>query len=273
MGKQITTSSTESNTRKIEVIDNKIIYTLKCDSSKDYMSYDETLYKILCMDRLKPFRDEGRLRIKVRTNGIDQNFYLYDLAIACYEGKINADNFLHDMQEFLCYKNRYDLTTDHIDGHTNNNTRLNLSLMPNINNLTKSGMVARVQAPALLVCCYSDGVYRVHYERRGIMSKTLLGDINFKLNQRNSPLILGQPEMTICQNYICNDADSFVACLQSIVESSISHIGLIVAPPLRVKGKWAAAKKKSYLDDVSIAITLQEELALQSKAQFQTWRS
>lgn len=272
MGKHMTTSSTESNTRKIEVVDNKIIYTLKCDGSKDYMSYDETLYKILCMDRLKPFHDEGRLRIKVRNNGVDQNFYLYDLAIACYEGKICADNFLNDMQEFLCYKSRYDLTTDHIDGHTNNNTRLNLSLMPNIANLTKSGLVARVQAPALLVCCYADGVYRVHYERRRIKSKTLLGDLNFMLNQQNLPMLPGLPEMTISRNYICNDADGFVSCLQSIVESGISHNGLIVAPPLRVKGKWVAAKKKSYLDDVSTAITAQEKLALQAKTQFQIWK-
>lgn len=272
MGKHMTTNSTESNTRKIEIVDNKIIYTLKCDGSKDYMTYDETLYKILCMDRLKPFHDEGRLRIKVRNNGIDQNFYLYDLAIACYEGKICIDTFLQDMQEFLSYKNRYGLTVDHIDGHTNNNTKLNLSLMSNILNLTKSGLIARVQAPALLVCCYADGVYRVHYEHRRIKSKILLGDLNFILNKNNLPMLTGLPELTISQNYICKDAEGFVSCLQDIVNNSISYIGLIITPPLRVKGKWIAAKKKSYLDDVSVAITAQEQLSLQSKAQFQIWK-
>ena len=38
------TSSYESNTRKIEVTDNKIIYTLKLDGVQDYLTYNEILF-------------------------------------------------------------------------------------------------------------------------------------------------------------------------------------------------------------------------------------
>ena len=109
------TSSYESNTRKIEVTDNKIIYTLKLDGVQDYLTYNETLLKILCMDRLKPFRDGERLRIKVRRNGSDQNMYLYDLAIACYQGMVKVETFLEDMQRYFKLKRRMKLSVDHAD--------------------------------------------------------------------------------------------------------------------------------------------------------------
>ena len=58
------TSSQESNTRKIEIVDGKIIYTLKLDGVQDYLTYNQTLYEILCLDRLRPFRDEWPIEDK-----------------------------------------------------------------------------------------------------------------------------------------------------------------------------------------------------------------
>lgn len=253
------TSSYESNTRKIEVTDNKIIYTLKLDGVQDYLTYNETLLKILCMDRLKPFRDGERLRIKVRRNGSDQNMYLYDLAIACYQGMVKVETFLEDMQRYFKLKRRMKLSVDHADNQVRNNTKFNLSLMRE--NQAKADIVARIVMPALLVPAYVDGVYRVHFERRSIDMSEMIGECNMLLHKKGLPLIVGNPKIDVCVDYQCNTSADFVACLKYIADASISYMGIPKVPALRNgPGKWVGAKRNCWLDDIHTSMQAQEEL-------------
>ncbi len=261
------TSSHESNTRKIEIIDNKIIYTLKLDGVQDYLTYDETLLKVLCMDRLKPFRDGGRLRIKVHRNGSDQNMYLYDLAIACYKGMVKTETFLEDMQRYFAHKDRYKLSVDHADNQVRNNTKFNLSLMSE--NQAKGDITARIARPALLIPAYVDGVYRVHFERRGVDMSEIIGECNVLLHKKGLPLIVGNPKVDVCVNYQCDTSADFVACLKYIADASISYMGIPKVPALRNgPGKWVGSKGNCWLDDVHTSMKAQEELANRPIAEF-----
>ena len=92
-------SSTESNTRSIKLVDDKIIYRLKIDGVADYLTYNDTLYEILKLNRVIPFRNNGRLQFDVWQNNTRIKFYMYDLAFACYQGLISFDNFLEEILE------------------------------------------------------------------------------------------------------------------------------------------------------------------------------
>lgn len=94
------TNSMDNATRIIEVCNDKIIYTLKLDGVKDYLTYNETLLTILKMDKLKPYRDNGRLKFKVWHNGADVNIALHDLAFACYSERVHSKTFISDMQKY-----------------------------------------------------------------------------------------------------------------------------------------------------------------------------
>ena len=41
--------------------DGRIVFTVLRDGVKDYSDYDDNLYKILTMNQLRPFRNNGRL--------------------------------------------------------------------------------------------------------------------------------------------------------------------------------------------------------------------
>ncbi len=153
--------SMESGTRKITIKNGTITYKLKLDGVEDYLTYNPTLLSILKMDRLKPFRDEGRLRFKIRKNGTDINYYLYDLAFACYSGGVNCNSFIGDMQRYYANKSCQGLSIDHADNNIHNNTILNLSLMPKVENFRKSDIVAKVKQPIYLNSAYCNGQYRI----------------------------------------------------------------------------------------------------------------
>lgn len=268
-----TTSSCESRTRKIEIKDGLIIYTLKCDGIQDFLTYNDTLYQILRQDSLKPFRDDGRLRIKVRRNGLDQNFYLYDLAIACYTGLVKSDTFLDDMQQYFEYKDRNSLSVDHADNHIHNNTALNISLMTRRLNSSKGEISAKVERPSMVISCYTDGKYRVHYERRGVVCRQIVGDVNKLLESNGRPVIVGIPEMTIVQEFICPNAQSYVSCLNNIVDRNIMYKGLDIVSPMRSSRGWNLFGTGGFLDNVLDSIEAQNALANRSEEDFQEYKS
>lgn len=256
------TSSQESNTRKIEIVDGKIIYTLKLDGVQDYLTYNQTLYEILCLDRLKPFRDDGRLRIKIYHHRTDQNMYLYDLAIACYMGMVNTATFLEDMQGYFEFKERYRLSVDHLDNHIRNNTMLNLSLMKRTTNSQKSDITARVEKPSVIVACYVNGRYLVHYESHNVTCGLMVGVLNRLLGGSGKPLIIGNPEFDVLQRFICEDAETFVKCLNSIVDRRITFMGKDIALPMRDnRRKWRSNNSGSYTENVLESIKAQEVVA------------
>lgn len=265
--------STDSNTRKIERLSNKIIYTLKHDNLSDYLTYSKMLYAILQQDRIKPFRDEGRLRLRVLQDGVDEDIYLYDLAVACYMGFIqNPESFVYDVSRFKRYKSAKGLTVDHADGHLQNNTRLNLSLMSSQANSTKASLASRVEIPALLISCYDDGQYRIHFEQRGLDVGRLIGKVNNELEQYDT-LVTGNPAGIMTINAICNSPDQYIRCLRGLVESNVSFEGETIAPALKQHDKWQSTGRGSYLRDVGISIKLQEMLAARPINEFHPFPS
>ena len=271
MAKKI--ESCESNTRKIEIKDGLIIYTLKCDGIQDFLTYNDTLYQVLRLDSLKPFRDDGRLRIKVRRNGIDQNFYLYDLAIACYAGRVKSDTFLDDMQQYFEYKNRNSLSVDHADNHIHNNTVLNISLMTRSLNSSKGEISARIERPSMVISCYADRKYRVHYERREVVCRQIVGDVNELLKRNRQPMITGSPEITIVQDLICPNVQSYVSCLNSIADRKVMYKGLNVVSPMRSSRGWNLVGTGGFLDNVLDSIEAQNALANRPEEDFQEYKS
>ncbi len=268
-----TTSSMESNTRKIDIRGILIVYTLKCDGVQDYFTYNETLLSILKLDRLKPFRDDGRLRIKIRHNGSDVGMYMYDVAIACYLGKINVNTFLDDMQKFIEYKSRLDLTVDHADGHIRNNTKYNLSLMGRTPNLAKSDITARFTIPTLVVTAYVNERYRIYYEQREVVFDRVIADINVKLDNAGMPLIAGSPVMSISRKCICSTPEDFVEHLKQIANGGIYYRGLEMVSPLKTSRGWKQPKGGCFLDDILHSIRFQEIIAGMNEDEFDIYTS
>ena len=121
--------SVRNKTRFVSIEDGRIVFTVLRDGVKDYADYDDTLYKILTMNQLRPFRHNGRLKFNVCADCIDHTFYIYDLAMACYRGMVKEDTFLEDLQRYYDYKSSNGLSIDHADNNIHNNTRLNITLM------------------------------------------------------------------------------------------------------------------------------------------------
>lgn len=266
------TNSNESNTRKLEVSNGKIIYTLQLDGIQDYLTYQQPLYEILCMDKLKPFRDGGRLRLKVRKNGVDQNMYLYDLAIACYMGMVQKETFLEDMQHYFELKEQQGFTIDHLDNHVRNNTIFNLSPMKRSVNCKKSDIAARTEKPSLLLSCYVDGQYRVHYERHCVMCNYVIGDINRALKKDKMKMVTGVPQFTIAQSFACDDAEALVQCLGWIADRRILYKGVEMVLPMRsAKSGWNLSGIGGYTDNILTSIKSQEMLANRPAHEFQAF--
>ena len=256
MSKTKTTTSTDSSTRHIEVSNKKIIYTLKNDNVSDYMTYNQTLYDVLSLDRLKPFRDEGRLRLRVYCGGRDEDIYLYDLAIACYLGCVNVDTFLDDIRRFKAWKRKHGYTVDHADGNLQNNTALNLSLMPGAQNRIKSDLASRVERPSLLVSCYDGSEYRIRAEFKLSDSSALVGLIN---TQRR--VIVNEPAAWAVLNFACATPEDYVACLRKVVTTRLIAEGTTLVEPMQGINGWSNTGRGSFLDDAVISIRAQELLS------------
>ena len=221
------TISTDSATRLIEIKGNKIIYTLKLDGIKDYLSYNKTLLDILKLDKLKPFRDCGRLRFKVRENKTDINIYLYDLAYACYSGQVNSEIFLKDIQKYYEHKAFNNLSIDHADNNVMNNTEYNLSSMDKNLNVRKGNIVSRVKEPIYLNSAYYEGKYRVQM-------------LFITKSSTNSTIISRSLDKSVdCTNgycalhFLCDTPESYVDCLRWLTTQHYEW-----AKPLRKDGNW-----------------------------------
>lgn len=257
MSKTKATTSTESNTRHIEVSNKKIVYTLKNDNVSDYLTYNQTLYDVLSLDRLKPFRDEGRLRLRVYCGRKDEDIYLYDLATACYLGRAYVDTFLDDIRRFKAWKRKHGYTVDHADGNLQNNTMLNLSLMPRTQNGIKSDLASRVEKPSLLVSCHTGTEYRVRAEFKVSDSSALVGLIN----AQRKVVILNEPTAWAAINFVCVTPKDYVACLRELVTTRFVAEGATLIEPIKGVNGWNSTGQGSFLDDVVLSIRAQELLA------------
>lgn len=206
--------SVRNKTRFVNIEDGRIVFSVLRDGVKDYTDYDDTLYKILTMNQLRPFRHNGRLKFNVCADGLDHTFYLYDLAMACYRGIVKEDTFLEDLQRYYDYKSSNGLSIDHADNNIHNNTRLNISLMDKGLNGGKSTLAARFKPPYYLNSAYCDGEYRVQLEfeveQPYLQEQLIRAGVSFAARSRGLAVM----------RFICKDADSYVACLKMLVDTT-----------------------------------------------------
>lgn len=261
MSKSKLSSSMINKTRTIKVENSIIKYTLKLDGVTDYLSFDETLLSILKLDRIKPFRDNGRLRLKVRANGVDVNMYLYDLAFACYTKQIRTDSFINDIQKYFEYKAFNNLSIDHADNNVSNNTRYNLSVMDCALNVSKGSIVSRTKIPTYLNTAYFDNKYRVQ-----IVWKVTAAKVNEILGRFFQSNIVNESGF-VSMYFICENAESFVDCLKSITTLSSEW-----ALPLKQNGIWLKNDNVCWCKDVNNSIKAQEILVNMNETKFQLYR-
>ena len=251
----------ESRTRIVDVREGRIEYTIKASGTKDYFSYDEILYRVLCSNILKPYRGkDGRSRVKVYNNGRDENFLLYDVAMACYMGVVKEDTFLEDMFEYRKHKIDRDLVVDHADGNESNNTRYNISLMTRDTNDHKGIIVSRFRRPFIVVPCYVDGIYRVRFQVTTHMD-VLIAAVNRFLFQKGKGSIVGNPESTVVQSLYCDNEYDFFALLNCIADRNIRYAGIEVVQRQRTGRGWKKTSESCFLDDVLTSMQAQECLA------------
>lgn len=240
----------------------EIVFTLAKDKVADYATYNETLYRILNKDCLKPFRDEGRLRFYVWRNGRNEGFYLYDLAIACYEGRIHEDTFLDDMQKYYDYKSSNNLSVDHADNNVHNNTILNLSLMDRLTNTAKAAITAGFKPPYYLNTAYCGGKYRIMFvcTIQPDMVAELFGKFDRQIRTNYTS------EARMC--FTCNNAEDFVDCLHHIAEQSYEWC----LPGETPKTHRRKSKHIDYwADNVPQSIKAQKILSALAEGYFQTF--
>lgn len=259
-----THSSMESKTRLIEVMDNNIIYTLKLDGVKDYLTLNGELLAIFKLNALKPFRDGGRLRFKVRKDGADVNFYLYDLAYACYEGIIKTESFLDDLQRYFEYKSSNSLSIDHADNNIHNNTMFNLSVMERRLNIIKGAVVSKVKEPVYLNSAYFDGKYRIQmlfHIDSDTVNATVVSHMKelgfFKAHCSDGLAAI---------HFICDEAESYVNCLGWLTEQRYEW-----AKPLKENGKWVKNDGDCWCLNIHHSMRAQNHLSKMSEDIFQTF--
>ena len=206
--------SIRNKTRFVNIEDGRIVFTVLRDGVKDYADYDDNLYKILTMNQLRPFRNNGRLKFNLRSDGVDHTFYLYDLALACYLGIVKQDTFLKDLQRYYNYKSSNGLSIDHADSNIHNNTRLNLSLMDKCLNGRKNAIATRFKSPYHLNSAYCDGEYRVQLEfeveQSYLQEQLIRACVNFAVQSKGLAVM----------RFVCKDADSYVACLKTLADTT-----------------------------------------------------
>lgn len=208
--------STRNKVRTVSIQGGRIAFTVLRDGVTDYADYDDTLYQILTMNRLRPFRNNGRLKFNVRADGIDHTFYFYDLAMACYRGMVNVDTYLDNMQQYYDLKSSNDCDIDHADNNIHNNTRLNISLMDHGLNRAKNTIVSKFKPPYYLNSVYCNGEYRVQLafevEQPYLQELLIRAGVSLAAQSKGSAVM----------RFLCMDAESYVSCLKELLNSTFS---------------------------------------------------
>lgn len=249
-------------THTVEIQNDKIVFTLALDGIREYLTYDPVLYEILRMDRLKPFRNNGRLRISVHEGGVDFKFYIYDLARACYDGRVKVDSFIRDMQTFYDYKNDNDLDIDHLDNNVHNNTKGNIVLMDAAINRKKSAITARFRPPFYLNSVFYDDEFRIQLTFEA--DKSFTEDFLRRLGiDRKIDKVV-----PMAMHFRCTTAEDYVDCLYFLAESSYAWC----MPGVTPKQHHTANKEVSYwASNINNSLHAQKILALMDNSEFDTY--
>lgn len=235
------------------------MFTLAADGVQEYFTYNPVLYEILKMERLKPFRNEGRLRISVKENGVDFKFYAYDLAIACYDGEVTPESFVDEVQALLDQKSIYDLDVDHLDNNVHNNTRGNIVLMDSGLNRKKAAVVTRFTYPFYLNSVYCDEEFRIQ-----LICIAEIAYIENLLRQRG---IVCKTEGVIQTgiHFRCNSAEDYVDCLYCLARSCYSWCHVKITPQ---KHNRTNKEIRYWASDIANSLHAQKILALMPQDEF-----
>lgn len=268
MPKHKTTSSTDSNTRTIRREGDYLVFVRKvygdAESVSEYMTYHPELEKILMLDCLKPYREDGYLRSIVTVGGANTRFSIYDLALGCYTGRIHYDSYLGDIQKFLDYKRNSGYQIDHADSNQHNHTVNNLSFMTLMENTRKNSIVARFMLPNLLSVAYVNGKYRVCFgswmnnsDRVVEMTTSIVrGFIGGQLNVQSA--------VGAGMAFLCEDAESLIACLDFLGENTIKGCD----PVKTEKDRWRKDGECWFMD-IQKSLAAQGKLAAMDESVFQ----
>ena len=255
-------TSTNSNTRRIQRRGDEILYTTKSQKATDYVTYNEQLHSVLTQTRLRPFRNNGRLKFNVCQHYIDTSMYLYDLAIASYQGQLHADTLLDDMQRYYEYKAENGLSVDHADNNIHNNTELNISLMDSTLNGRKSSIVAQFKPPYYLNSAYCGGEYRVQLAFE--VSQEYIQQM-LACPGHNTPVTSGG---YAALNFVCADAESYVDCLKFLLDTTYEWCKHGETPRTHSRDN----KKLTYwAGRITHSLQAQKALAAMDKAEFQVF--
>lgn len=210
----------------------------------DWYSYNDELLKILSNHvYLDIDRHTGRTRFVVTVSGKTKHIRAHDLALGCYLGRIHAESFLSEWEEFVRYKHENNLTVDHIDGNGNNLTQLNLSLMERAANCRKYNTIQRIRLPNALSAAYVNGKYRVEF-----LAYPDMGDVE---------------KDGISVRFLCDSAENFVHRLLWLTECRFEW-----ATPIKERGKWIPTEGGYLYGDTYKSIQKQETLAMMDELEF-----
>ncbi|MGM9600916.1 MAG: hypothetical protein ACI3W5_04920 [Faecousia sp.] len=254
----------ESNTRKIQLEPERnpkyIVFSRKIggvlEPVKECLTYHPELEKILMLDCLKPYRNNGYLKFIINVDGSETRFTIYDLALGCYMGRIHYQTYLSDIQDFMDEKTYYSLVIDHADNIIHNHTIYNLSLMTAQENKQKSDIVCKFKLPARVSVAYVDEKYRVFIGNSMNDTSRLESMVNCLTKGLLGVGIRFEAECDARQYFICEDAESLIQCLRYISE----HIVVGCEPIKNKKGGWKKGGECLFMD-ISKSIAEQERIS------------
>lgn len=120
-------TSGENTKRRVSTDGRYIYYQLKADGMYDYATYHPVLYNILCLNELHPRRNKQK-RLRFTVSGEDGEFYISQLAYACYTGQVTSmETYKDEIRSFKEKNKGYHV--DHVNGDINNQCRYNLALV------------------------------------------------------------------------------------------------------------------------------------------------
>lgn len=220
-----TGSDANNRTRTIEVVNDRIIYTLKVDGVATHATYHEVLYQIALQNKFSPWHNaDGRLVLRESTPHGSCEWYFYDIAFACYYGFVTSpDDMICQMEKFRKYKNDRNLEVDHADSNVRNCTKRNLSLMTAGLNARKRDIVTKFVQPFYLNAIYCDGKYRIYFKAWSPQNEQLDALLQ-QLFTAGVPMFRYQGVYSQMQ-WICATDEEFVDCLYGLAEGQHTWAG------------------------------------------------
>lgn len=276
----------KTRTKNYELIPDGVIRAeaiavkLNNGAGTDYISPNEELLKIFACDEWQiSMYNHGDRCIRCECWKEKRNdaikFLLHDLAYGCYTGQIHAETLIEDITRFQDWKNKRDLTIDHADSNTRNHTALNISLMPRSLNNSKKEVVALFVPPYYLNSAYCNGEYRVQM----MYHTTRQDEKGYSNLQATLGKQLARYGFSICDDtdepteaalhYLCEDAESYVACLRWLYDTRVSWCNPEHSPRTHSKVNqdidyWAG--------DIKHSLHAEKVLSLMERSKFEPYQ-